>query len=148
MVIKFNEFKRTNGKPYFSDSFKYITKRCKRMGNTMDIICDSPRSCLVIYKPKLHIHIYSYIFVLMPKCTVDMRGSRKISQRGSNNFIVLIDEGREDPNTTKSGPSSALQRNAIEMAFRLRADDGPTFNSGLVAFLIFPGFRASITMKP
>ena len=41
--------------------------------------------------------------------------------------------GREDPNTTKSGPSSAQtkrhfsahQRNTIEMAFRWHADDGP-----------------------
>ena len=29
--------------------------------------------------------------------------------------------------------SSARQRNAIEMAFRWRADDGPTLNAGLVA---------------
>ena len=27
--------------------------------------------------------------------------------------IVLVDEGREDPNTSISGPSSARQRNAI-----------------------------------
>ena len=27
--------------------------------------------------------------------------------------FVLIDEGRDDPNTTKSGPSSARQRKAI-----------------------------------
>ena len=83
----------------------------------------------------------------MPKCTVNMRGSRKISQRGSNIFF-LVDEGREDPNTTKSGPSSTSQRNAIEMAFRWRVDDGPTFNSGLVAFFDFSGFWTSITMKP
>ena len=51
-----------------------------------------------------------------------MRGSRKICQRGSNFenvyfcfvlFSFLVDEGREDPNTTISGPSSARQRNAI-----------------------------------
>ena len=33
----------------------------------------------------------------------------------------LVDEGREDPNTTKSRPSLACQRNC-------RADDGPTLN--------------------
>ena len=47
--------------------------------------------------------------------------------------VFLVDEGREDPNTTISGPSSAHQRNAIKMAFRWRADDGPTLNAGLVA---------------
>ena len=30
-------------------------------------------------------------------------------------------------------PSSARQQNAIEMAFRWRADDGPTLNASLVA---------------
>ena len=38
----------------------------------------------------------------------------------------LVNEGRKDPNTTKSGPSSVRQRNAIEMVFSLLADDGPT----------------------
>ena len=42
----------------------------------------------------------------------------------------LVDEGKEIPNTTKSEPSSACHRNA--MAFRWRADDGPTLNAGLV----------------
>ena len=43
-----------------------------------------------------------------------MRGFRKIFHRGSNfGYVVLDDEGKEDPNTTLSGPSSALQRNAI-----------------------------------
>ena len=39
-------------------------------------------------------------------------------------------EGRKDPNTTISGPSLVRQRNAIEMAFRWRADDGPILNAG------------------
>ena len=39
----------------------------------------------------------------------------------------------EDPNATKIGPLLAGQRNAIEMAFRLSADNGPTLNAGLVA---------------
>ena len=66
-----------------------------------------------------------------------MRGSRKFFQRGSNSdnvfFRFLVAEGKEDPNTTKSGPSSARQRSGILMAFRWRADDGPTLNAGLVA---------------
>ena len=65
-----------------------------------------------------------------------MRGFRKFCQRVSNYcffsfFSFLVDEGREDSKTTKSGPSSARQRNAIEMAFHWRADDGPTLNAGL-----------------
>ena len=51
-------------------------------------------------------------------------------------FIIvffLVDEWREDPNTTISGPSLACQGNTIEMAFRWRANDGPTSNAGLVA---------------
>ena len=48
-------------------------------------------------------------------------------------LFFLVDEGREDPNTTISGPSLAQQRNAIKMAFHWRADDGPTLNAGLVA---------------
>ena len=65
-----------------------------------------------------------------------MRGSRKFCQRGSevDNFF-LVDEGIEDPNTTINGPSSARQRNAIEMAFRCR---------WLCSFVIFQGIRTSI----
>ena len=66
-----------------------------------------------------------------------MRGSRKFCQRVSNSanvcFLFLVDDGSEDPNNTKSGPSSARQRNVIEMAFRWRDDNGPTLYAGLVA---------------
>ena len=44
--------------------------------------------------------------------TKSMRGSRNDRQRGSK--IFLLDEMREDPNTTFSGPSWACQRNAIK----------------------------------
>ena len=47
--------------------------------------------------------------------------------------IQKVDERIEDQNTAINGPSSARQRNAIEMAFPWRADDGPTLNAGLVA---------------
>ena len=55
----------------------------------------------------------------------NMHRSRKFCQSGSNFevfffkfcfcFVVVffVDEGREDPNATISGPSSALQQNAI-----------------------------------
>ena len=64
-----------------------------------------------------------------------MRGSRKFFQKGStfDKFFFVIDEGIEDQNITINRPSSARQRNAIKMAFRWRADDGPTLNAGLVA---------------
>ena len=46
-------------------------------------------------------------------------------------LFFLVDEGRENPNTTLRGPSFARQRN--KMAFRWRANDGPTLNAGLKA---------------
>ena len=43
-----------------------------------------------------------------------MLRSRKFFQRGSHfDYVFLVDEGREDSNTTISGPSSVRQRNAI-----------------------------------
>ena len=54
--------------------------------------------------------------------------------------LFLIDEGRENQNTTKSSPSTIV----IEMAFRWRADDGPTLNAGLV----FHGIWTSNAKKP
>ena len=64
-----------------------------------------------------------------------MRGFRKLCQRGSNLIpFFLVDIQRiDDPNTAMNGPSSAQQRNATEMAFRWRTDDGPTLNAGSVA---------------
>ena len=63
-----------------------------------------------------------------------MRGSRKFCQRGSNtDFFMLLMGWKEDRNATKSGQSSARQRNATEMAFCWRTDIGPPLNGGLVA---------------
>ena len=47
--------------------------------------------------------------------------------------LYFCDEGKEDPDTTKSRPLFSRQQNAIKMAFHRRADDGPTLNAGLVA---------------
>ena len=66
-----------------------------------------------------------------------MRGSRQSrggggGGRGPNfdfSFKLTRVETREDPNTTKSGPSSARQRSAIY----IWRDDGPTLKAGLVA---------------
>ena len=52
-----------------------------------------------------------------------MRGSRKFFQSGANVSLflfILVDEGNDDPNSTKNGPSSSRQRNAILMAFHWR----------------------------
>ena len=46
---------------------------------------------------------------------MSMHGSRKFCQRGSK-YVFLVDEGREDPNTTISRPSSA----ASKMPFKWR----------------------------
>ena len=64
-----------------------------------------------------------------------MREPRKFFQRGSkfDKKFFLVYKGIEDTNTVINGQSSAHQRNAIEMAFRWRADGGPTLNAGLVA---------------
>ena len=52
-----------------------------------------------------------------------MRGSRKFFQSGSNFDYVffLVDDGREDPNTTISGPSS----NAGLVVLWLYSGSGP-----------------------
>ena len=73
-----------------------------------------------------------------------MRGSRKFCQLESNTdnvfflflffiYFFFFDGMERGSNFTKSGPSSARQRNAIKMAFRWRADNGPPLNAGLVA---------------
>ena len=64
---------------------------------------------------------------------------QKVFQRGSNFDVFFVDKIREEPNATICRPTSASQRNAIEMAFRWRADDGPTLNAGLVALCFSRG---------
>ena len=89
------------------------------------------------YPPPLDPHMVKHN--VMPTGTLCwMRGSRKFCQMGLTlrTFVVsffLVDEVREDPTTTKSGPSSARQQNTIEMAFLWRADNSPILNAGLVA---------------
>ena len=67
-----------------------------------------------------------------------MRGSRKFCHRGGPTlttffcFDFLVDEGKKDPDTTISGPSSARQRNAIDMAFHWRAVNDPALNAVFV----------------
>ena len=49
--------------------------------------------------------------------TASMRESRKFYQRGSS-FDNVFDEMREDPNSTKSRPSSAPSLNGVSLACR------------------------------
>ena len=55
---------------------------------------------------------------------------------------------REDRNASKSGPSSARQRNAIEMVFRWRADEWPTIKCWLGSFEIFRGSGSILLGNP
>ena len=62
------------------------------------------------------------IRVQVPNCLYasDIPRSIKFCQRGSNFevFVCLFfDEGKEDPSTTNSGPSSAHQQNAFRWRF-------------------------------
>ena len=57
-------------------------------------------------------------------------------------LLFLVDERREDPNTAISGPLLASKT-----PLKLCADDGPTLNSGLLAFEIFQAIRTSIAKK-
>ena len=82
-------------------------------------------------------YVISQISVKVQTSLHILRGSIKFCQRVSDFdvffcFFFLVDEGRDNPNATISGPTSARQRNAFEMAFRCRTNDGPTFNAGLV----------------
>ena len=58
-------------------------------------------------------------------------------------FSYFFDERGKDSNTTISGPSTARQRNAIQMAFRWRANGDP-----LVSFVVLQGIRTNIAKKP
>ena len=70
-----------------------------------------------------------YIFSNLQLIQVQPCADPESYVRGGPTLIFLVDEGREDQNTTIGGPSSARQRNA----FCWRADNGPTLNAGLVA---------------
>ena len=45
--------------------------------------------------------------------SLSMCGSKKAYQKGLTLITYLVDEGREDPNTTMSQPSMPYQQNAI-----------------------------------
>ena len=64
---------------------------------------------------RLKYRSYGYTGVFCELKLLLMREPRKFRKRGSNfDIVFLVDEGREDPNTTISGPLSARQRNTIK----------------------------------
>ena len=57
--------------------------------------------------------------------------------------VVVLYEGKKDPNSIKSKPSSARQRNAIKWRFA-----GGAIMAQLGSFVIFQGVRTSIAKEP
>ena len=47
-----------------------------------------------------------------------MRGSRKFCQGGGGSPTFIYDEGKEDPNSTESGPSSATSETPFVVLLR------------------------------
>ena len=83
----------------------------------------------------LEIHVLSY--PVQQECIIHSEppcADPESFVRGGPTLIrfVLVNEGIEDPNTTKSDSLSARQRSAIVMKFRWRVNNDPTF-AGLVA---------------
>ena len=111
----------------------------------------SPVKCLCPYSDvcaKWTVHCFVWEYISIPRhkrhqwlSWASMRGPRKFCLRGSNWQRALVeDEGREDPNTTISGPSTARQRNA---------DSGPhKIECWLGSFVIFQGIQTRIAKKP
>ena len=86
-------------------------------------------------------HLTGKVF-LQVSCTGPERFVRGYPALTHFLFVFAVYEGREDPNTTISAPSSARHRNAILMTCRWRAKDGPTLNKGLVALSFFRGDKS------
>ena len=84
-----------------------------------------------------------------------MRGSRKFSQRGPTltTFFFffffgggggdIVDDGREDPYTTISGPSSKRHVNGVSLMGRW----WPNIGFWLGSFVVLQGIRTSIAKK-
>ena len=63
--------------------------------------------------------------------------------------FFFVDEGRKnDPNSTKSRPSSTHQQNTINMAFRWRANGGPTLYAASVALWLISIDKESYSPPP
>ena len=62
-----------------------------------------------------------------------MRGSRKFCHRGSNYDKAFLDNEKERTKYHQKGAIIGPPAKRHLMAFRWRADGGPTLNAGLVA---------------
>ena len=69
---------------------------------------------------------------------------QKVLSEGVQFF--LVDEGREDPNTTKSGPSSAHQQNANGVSLAGRW--WPNIECCHGSFVTFHGIQTSFDKEP
>ena len=84
--------------------------------------------------PPPHTHTNGSIQLSIPQRDNHARLQKVLSEGVQTlTTFFLVDEGREDPNTTKSRQSSASQRDAIIMAFSWQADDGPPLSAGYAA---------------
>ena len=74
----------------------------------------------------------------------NVRRSRKFCQRGSITLTYIFDEWSEDPNTTKSRPSSVFSKNSVSLA----SPWWPNIEYWLGSLVSFQGIGASISKKP
>ena len=87
------------------------------MPTIIDLFWSCVESLLFVYGwGQVHAMVGHRVIKVEPETNhICLSGSRKFCQRGSNfdNFsfftLFFVDEGRDDPNTTKIGPSSASQ---------------------------------------
>ena len=83
-----------------------------------------------------------------PNSVHGMRGPRRFCQRGSNSDLFLLDERRNDPNTTISGTIIGLPAkrhlNGVSLACRRWLN----IECWLRVFMIVHGIRISIAKKP
>ena len=83
-------------------------------------------------------------------CSVKVLHSVEPHVRGGPTLTCLVDEGRDDPATTKSRPLSAHRRNAIFYGISLAGRSWPNIECWLGSFVIFQGaeIRTRIAKKP
>ena len=100
-----------------------------------------------------------YLSFVLDNVFINMRGSRKFCQRVPNlitffcfvlflGFFFSSFGERGSKYRFMCGPSSAFQRNTIEMAIRWRTDDGPTLNAVLVVLWFLRGSGPVLLKNP
>ena len=86
----------------------------------MPFTCPMKKNCQIMY--------YVFIFTILQPNSL-FRGGPTLTTFVC--LLFLVDEVRDDPNTTRSWPLSTRQRKAIQMLFRWWADGGPALNASL-----------------